>query len=81
MQALEARPASGAADSELERAAAVGAYAPGGEAAPHLTLLGVRLLEVGRELGVAVGRSLEENADPGVTVTKQRPLTFTVGGR
>ena len=32
-------------------------------------------------IGVAVGRSLDENADPGVTVTKQRPLTFTVGGR
>jgi hypothetical protein len=32
-------------------------------------------------IGVAVGRSLEENADPGVTVTKERPLTFTVEGR
>jgi hypothetical protein len=32
-------------------------------------------------IGIAVGRALEENADPGVTVTKERPLTFTVGSR
>jgi hypothetical protein len=32
-------------------------------------------------VGVAVGRALEENAEPGVTVTKERPLTFTVRSR
>jgi hypothetical protein len=32
-------------------------------------------------IGVAVGRALEENPDPGVTVTKERPLTFTVTSR
>jgi hypothetical protein len=32
-------------------------------------------------LGVAVGRALEDNPTPGVTVTKQRPLTFTVKSR
>lgn len=31
--------------------------------------------------GLAVGRALEDNPDPGVTVTKQRPLTFTVQSR
>jgi len=29
-------------------------------------------------LGLAVGRALEDNPDPGVTVTKERSLTFTV---
>jgi hypothetical protein len=32
-------------------------------------------------IGVAVGRALEESPDPGVTVTTERPLTFTVGSR
>jgi hypothetical protein len=32
-------------------------------------------------LGVAVGRALEDNPEPGVTVTKERPLTFTVKSR
>jgi hypothetical protein len=32
-------------------------------------------------LGLAVGRALDDNPTPGVTVTKQRPLTFTVKGR
>jgi hypothetical protein len=32
-------------------------------------------------LGVAVGRSLEDNPPPGVTVTKERSLTFTVERR
>jgi hypothetical protein len=32
-------------------------------------------------IGVAVGRALEENPDPGVTVTTKRPLTFTVTSR
>jgi hypothetical protein len=32
-------------------------------------------------LGVAVGRALEDNPTPGVTVTKQRSLTFTVERR
>lgn len=31
--------------------------------------------------GLAVGRALEDNPEPGVTVTKQRPLTFTVKSR
>jgi hypothetical protein len=29
-------------------------------------------------LGLAVGRALEDNPQPGVTVTKERSLTFTV---
>ena len=29
-------------------------------------------------LGLAVGRALEDNPEPGVTVTRERPLTFTV---
>jgi hypothetical protein len=32
-------------------------------------------------LGLAVGRALEDNPKPGVTVTKERPLTFTVNSR
>jgi hypothetical protein len=32
-------------------------------------------------LGVAVGRALEDNPTPGVTVTKERSLTFTVERR
>ena len=32
-------------------------------------------------VGVAFGRALEDNPDPGVTVTKERPLTFTVKSR
>jgi hypothetical protein len=31
--------------------------------------------------GIALGRALEDNPNPGVTVTKQRPLTFTVKAR
>jgi hypothetical protein len=31
--------------------------------------------------GVALGRALEDNPNPGVTVTKERPLTFTVRSR
>ena len=31
--------------------------------------------------GVAVGLALEENPEPGITVTKERPLTFTVKSR
>jgi hypothetical protein len=37
-----------------------------------LVLLGV---------GIALGRALEDNPTPGVTVTKERPLTFTVTSR
>jgi hypothetical protein len=32
-------------------------------------------------LGLAVGRALEDNPEPGVTVTNTRPLTFTVQDR
>jgi hypothetical protein len=32
-------------------------------------------------LGLAVGRALEDNPDPGITVTNTRSLTFTVQGR
>jgi hypothetical protein len=32
-------------------------------------------------IGLAVGRALEDNPDPGPTVTKERPLTFTVESR
>jgi hypothetical protein len=32
-------------------------------------------------LGLALGRALEDNPNPGVTVTNQRPLTFTVKSR
>jgi hypothetical protein len=32
-------------------------------------------------LGLAVGRALEDNPEQGVTVTKERALTFTVESR
>jgi hypothetical protein len=32
-------------------------------------------------LGLAVGRALDDKPTPGVTVTNQRPLTFTVKSR
>lgn len=40
-------------------------------------LLALALLAV----GIALGRALEDNPTPGVTVTKERPLTFTVRSR
>jgi hypothetical protein len=46
-------------------------------------LWGVRLLVALAifALGLAVGQALDDNPNPGVTVTKQRPLTFTVKSR
>jgi hypothetical protein len=32
-------------------------------------------------LGLAVGKALDDNPNPGVTVTNKRPLTFTVRSR